>query len=334
MLEYYAGVLFLTTNRIGDFDEAFSSRIHISLYYPPLKRSSTRKIFELNLRNIQQRIEERGVDIEVEHDQILTWAVDYWKLNKKMRWNGRQIRNACQTALALAEYDAQHPTGSEPVEEAIQSEGAVEKTAKIKLTIGHLDTVAKAYLEFMRYLHDIYGKHPERRAKAMGIRAREFSMKNWAAAQESLPQDEEEDEESDDEEPGTEAAQKNQPVSQQSGLAPKKDKAASEASASNLAPQNTSFPTAPFAYPMTNMPNPWSVPAPFGQTQQAQATPYQPTADQQRQFFANMAAWNNMMPGAQQAPFPGMAGMQPQPQGGPQMQGGASFQSGAGTGSG
>src|SRR4051794_28771603 len=30
-MEYYAGILFLTTNRVGDFDEAFTSRIHVSL---------------------------------------------------------------------------------------------------------------------------------------------------------------------------------------------------------------------------------------------------------------------------------------------------------------
>lgn len=32
MLEYYKGILFLTTNRIGTFDEAFKSRIHLSLF--------------------------------------------------------------------------------------------------------------------------------------------------------------------------------------------------------------------------------------------------------------------------------------------------------------
>jgi hypothetical protein len=32
MLEYYKGLLFLTTNRVGTFDEAFKSRVHISLF--------------------------------------------------------------------------------------------------------------------------------------------------------------------------------------------------------------------------------------------------------------------------------------------------------------
>lgn len=33
VLEYYNGLLFLTTNRVGTIDEAFKSRIHLSLYY-------------------------------------------------------------------------------------------------------------------------------------------------------------------------------------------------------------------------------------------------------------------------------------------------------------
>lgn len=32
-LEYYRGVLFLTTNRVQTFDAAFTSRIHVALHY-------------------------------------------------------------------------------------------------------------------------------------------------------------------------------------------------------------------------------------------------------------------------------------------------------------
>ncbi|TFB05626.1 hypothetical protein CCMA1212_002022 [Trichoderma ghanense] len=103
VLEYYAGILFLTTNRIGDFDEAFTSRIHISLYYPPLDKSSTREIFRLNLRIIKQRFLDKGRDIDIREKDILKYATAYWKKHENMRWNGRQIRNACQTALAMAE---------------------------------------------------------------------------------------------------------------------------------------------------------------------------------------------------------------------------------------
>ncbi|EHL02853.1 hypothetical protein M7I_1116 [Glarea lozoyensis 74030] len=35
-LEYYRGVMFLTSNRIDDFDPAFESRIHLTIHYPAL----------------------------------------------------------------------------------------------------------------------------------------------------------------------------------------------------------------------------------------------------------------------------------------------------------
>lgn len=163
MLEYYTGVLFLTTNRIGDFDEAFASRIHISLHYPELNLDSTIKIFELNLRLIRER---RKVNID--EASILAFAERYWRTNKKMRWNGRQIRNACQTALALAEFDAQGKS-HETVKYA---------NAEVKFTVAHLEIVSKAYLDFIMYLKKIYGQTGERRAKAMGLRAREGATKN------------------------------------------------------------------------------------------------------------------------------------------------------------
>jgi hypothetical protein len=37
MLEYYKGLCFLITNRVGAFDEAFKSRVHISLSYKCLR---------------------------------------------------------------------------------------------------------------------------------------------------------------------------------------------------------------------------------------------------------------------------------------------------------
>lgn len=104
VLEYYSGILILTTNRVGEFDEAFKSRIHISLYYPKLDRESTLKIWDMNLKRIQRS----GVDMDVDEDRILKFAQTHWSASKKKltrRWNGRQIKNAFQTAIALATWD-------------------------------------------------------------------------------------------------------------------------------------------------------------------------------------------------------------------------------------
>jgi hypothetical protein len=147
VLEYYAGILFLTTNRIGDFDEAFASRVHINLYYPQLNQESTLEIFKLNLRLIRQRFEKKGRRLRIDEHDILSFAQAYWDDNKMMRWNGRQIRNGCQTALALAEFDAQG--GSH--------ERILDANAEIKLKVDHLETVSRTYLDFMSYLTEIYG---------------------------------------------------------------------------------------------------------------------------------------------------------------------------------
>ena len=41
---FYFGILFLRTNRVGVFDQAFLSRIHMSFFYPKLDQKSTVKI--------------------------------------------------------------------------------------------------------------------------------------------------------------------------------------------------------------------------------------------------------------------------------------------------
>lgn len=44
-LEYYKGVLFLTTNRIEAFDDAFTSRIHVALHYKRLGDEERQRIW-------------------------------------------------------------------------------------------------------------------------------------------------------------------------------------------------------------------------------------------------------------------------------------------------
>lgn len=123
VLEYYNGLLFLTTNRVGTIDEAFKSRIHLSLYYPPLNLTQTREIFRLNinkLRDIERQkfLLTKKPALIIEDDDILNFAEEHFQnpQDSTGRWNGRQIRNAFQIASGLAYYHfaTQHQANNSP----------------------------------------------------------------------------------------------------------------------------------------------------------------------------------------------------------------------------
>ncbi len=92
-LEYFQGILFLTTNRVEAFDPAFKSRIHLGLFYPPLNASSRRQIW----KNLLSRP-------EIKRDPLLLDS-DLSSLVDGSGLNGRQIKNAVQIANALAVGD-------------------------------------------------------------------------------------------------------------------------------------------------------------------------------------------------------------------------------------
>ncbi|KAF4865651.1 ATPase family AAA domain-containing protein 3-B [Colletotrichum siamense] len=164
VLEYYTGILFLTTNRIGDLDEAFASRIQMSLHYPELDELKTLKVFRLHLDLIEQRFKQQNRTITFDISSVEDFASQHYADQPYNRWNGRQIRNACHTALALAEFDAQK-NGSE-----INLE--IDKSVPVSLQLKYFKIVQKAYLDFGEYLADIQGTEGDDRAFQQRLRAR------------------------------------------------------------------------------------------------------------------------------------------------------------------
>ena len=146
-LEYYGGILFLTTNRVGGIDPAFKSRVHMALLYPTLDYEATKKLYSVFIKRTRDEQQRAGVTrFTIDRKDILKFAKQHYKrLYKEKRegistWNGRyglcislaspshapsrhiwtlrfdpipltrarQIRNAFQTAIALVEHDALH----------------------------------------------------------------------------------------------------------------------------------------------------------------------------------------------------------------------------------
>lgn len=91
-VEYYKGILFLTTNRVGHFDEAFISRIHVVLKYEKLTPDDRKKIWKGFFDKLER---ERGKQIRISKS-----AKKYVLEDKEMTnipWNGREIRNGMST---------------------------------------------------------------------------------------------------------------------------------------------------------------------------------------------------------------------------------------------
>ncbi|KAL9105307.1 MAG: hypothetical protein Q9227_009502 [Pyrenula ochraceoflavens] len=93
VLEYYQGILVLTTNQIAQFDVAVHSRIHIAIKYEALNQQQTLDIFDNFLGPLRDHglVRNMGEIEEWLKDDVVNIGLD-----------GRQIRNIVTSALGLA----------------------------------------------------------------------------------------------------------------------------------------------------------------------------------------------------------------------------------------
>lgn len=152
-MEYFSGLLFLTTNRVGQIDDAFMSRIHVAIGYEGLTPEARRKIWSGFFKKLKK---EKGDKVYIGKN-----AQEYVLDSKEVRkidLNGREIRNALQTALTLAEYD----TVGENKDFVIIEEGHFKKV------LGMAD-------KFHKYVGSIRRENEAKRAQGRGDR-NDFSM--------------------------------------------------------------------------------------------------------------------------------------------------------------
>lgn len=90
LLEYFEGIMFLTTNRLDHMDAAFESRIHLTLNYTELDKTSRRQVWSRFLTRGAQNA-----------DVVQFSDADLDKL-ARVQLNGRQIKNVLKTAQLLA----------------------------------------------------------------------------------------------------------------------------------------------------------------------------------------------------------------------------------------
>ena len=93
-LEYFSGILFLTSNRVRVFDSAMKSRIHLALEYRPPGRDMRRRLWAGCLATVPPA--EREVDPDPDSADVARLLDD--------RLNGREIANMVSTARTLARF--------------------------------------------------------------------------------------------------------------------------------------------------------------------------------------------------------------------------------------
>ena len=92
LLEYFQGILFLTTNRVETFDDAFQSRIHVALRYGELTTKAKKSVWKMFLEKVREK----------EGLEMAAFGEEDWNRLARHDLNGRQIKNAVRTAQALA----------------------------------------------------------------------------------------------------------------------------------------------------------------------------------------------------------------------------------------
>ncbi|XDG06063.1 hypothetical protein ABKA04_005678 [Annulohypoxylon sp. FPYF3050] len=121
VLEYYDGILVLTSNRVGTFDEAFKSRIQLAVHYDNLTTNQRRKIWG----NFIQRLEELGEE-----------GIDFVDLRHHIpqlaenNINGREIRNVITIARQYARWERGQPNQSNDKLDYEMMKGVLETTKK------------------------------------------------------------------------------------------------------------------------------------------------------------------------------------------------------------
>lgn len=154
VLEYYEGIIILTTNRIKAIDVAVISRIHLAVRYEDLTAEQTQQIFKYFLDQLQKN--QPTLIAQEDRDKIDEFLEEH---GENYPFNGRQIRNVIQAAHAYAAYGF-----SADLEKQIKSGNVGRSTGRPKkrvspkndgkMTYSHLKEVCNMTKTFQEQLRE------------------------------------------------------------------------------------------------------------------------------------------------------------------------------------
>ena len=151
-----------------------------------------------------KRIANSELNIDVEEKEIMKFARKIWadtKDKRTQRWNGRQIRNAFQSAIALAKWDHQENVGDGGPRPCLSA----QQFAVVAKTSAHFDTyISKLHgFEINDDAWDILAERdflrrnetPRKATRRSAMAARAMGSRRTSMKLEGSDEDEDEDEE-------------------------------------------------------------------------------------------------------------------------------------------
>jgi hypothetical protein len=143
---------------------------------PDFDKKTTLAVWKTFIKQTKQALERNNRRVTIDKKQILKFAKEHYDDNEEGRWNGRQIRNAFHTAVAMAEFDERTKTGVYNEDKDIPIMIGREQFEKIAHTVNEFDDYMR---QTLRTSYETKAAKEKMRAKlpAAGRSEREHSSK-------------------------------------------------------------------------------------------------------------------------------------------------------------
>lgn len=170
-LEYFRGILFLTTNRVGTFDEAFVSRIHAHFHFEEFKDEDRIKVWDTFFQKLE---EDREATMRIPQS-----TKDYIESEelRALKWNGREIRNgkSCQRVTISSKSTDDAFLAFQVAVALAESQGHKDSKGRILVKSDHIKATVQMSREFKGYLKSLWKQDESSRATSLGNRYDAYS---------------------------------------------------------------------------------------------------------------------------------------------------------------
>jgi hypothetical protein len=147
-------------------------------------------VWKTFIKQAKQKLKKEGrKNVNVDGHEIKKFAREHWEENPKARWNGRQIRNAFQTAVAMAEFHARETESAGNYDE--------KKDVKIKIGRDQFKMIAKTAREFDDYMTATIGDTFDGKAARTSMRKKDTEYKTGKPSKSKKKEDLDDSDDSD-----------------------------------------------------------------------------------------------------------------------------------------